>query len=116
MVYILSINLKNNKKVFVELTKLYGIGKYQSNKICNSINIGKDCRIGDLTQTCLYTILKQIEQNNLLVEVDLKEQNQESIAELIKIKSYRGIRHIYSLPVRGQRSRNTRSHKKLKGK
>lgn len=111
MVYILSINLKNNKKVYVELTKLFGIGKYQSKKICNSVNIGGDCRIGDLTQTCLYSILKQIEQNNLVIEVDLKEQIRENIAELITIKSYRGIRHIYSLPVRGQRSRNLRSKK-----
>lgn len=114
MVYILSVNLKNNKHVCVELLQLYGVGKYQATKLCNQLNIGFDCCVGDLNQSHLYLLLKQIEQQKLIVETDLQELKHRIISELVEIKSYRGIRHIFSLPVRGQRTRtNARSVKKM---
>jgi len=45
----------------------------------------------------------------------LQQQKQNSISELIDIKCYKGIRHIFRLPVRGQRTRtNARSRKRFK--
>jgi len=116
MVYILSVNLKNTKSVIHELAKLYGIGKYQSKKLCNLLNFGTNIYVSDLNQTNLYSLLKQIEQNNILVERELQEFNHQMIAQLVKIKCYKGIRHIFKLPVRGQRTRtnaNTRKKSNL---
>ena len=48
------------------------------------------------------------------VEGDLKKEIRENIDRLKAIKSYRGIRHIVNLPVRGQRTKtNART---VKGK
>jgi small subunit ribosomal protein S13 len=46
------------------------------------------------------------------VEGDLKKEIRENIDRLKAIKAYRGIRHIVSLPVRGQRTKtNSRTRK-----
>mmetsp|Transcript_31561 Transcript_31561/g.80376 ORF Transcript_31561/g.80376 Transcript_31561/m.80376 type:complete len:114 (+) Transcript_31561:78-419(+) len=113
MVYILSVNLKNNKRVCLELAKLYGIGNYQAIQLCNQLNIGFDCYVKDLNQAYLYALLKQIEHQNLVVDTALQDQRKKVISELIDIKAYRGVRHIFRLPVRGQRTRtNARSRKR----
>jgi len=115
VVYILNINLKNTKRAHVALCKIFGIGKYQASNLCNRLNIGTDICLGELNQMNLYLLLKQIEQQNLIVENELQQQKQNSISELIDIKCYKGIRHIFRLPVRGQRTRtNARSRKRFK--
>lgn len=118
MVYLLSVTLKSKKKVFFELTSLYGIGKYQSHLLCHNLSIGTDCYIGELTQAQIYRLLKQIEQSGLIVESALQRQKRSSLSNLVEKKCYRGVRHIFNLPVRGQRTRtNAKSckHTKIKG-
>jgi small subunit ribosomal protein S13 len=113
MLYILSVSLKNNKLVTKELAQIFGIGFFQAELLCNSLNIGKDCYVGDLTQTLVYKLLKQIEQNNLIVDIDLKKQKLKFISYAIAIKTFRGTRHMLKLPVRGQRTRtNARTVRK----
>lgn len=115
MVYILNINLKNTKRVYVALCKIFGVGKYQAINLCNRLNIGVDKCLGELNQMNLFLLLKQIEQQNLVVENELQQQRQNSISELIDMKSYKGVRHIFRLPVRGQRTRtNARTRKRFK--
>lgn len=100
MVHILSINLKNNKKVQFELRKILGLGKYQVLCLCNQLNIGIDQRFSDLTQAQLYLLLKQIENQNLILELQLSEQQKAKIFELIEIKSYKSLFHLKSLSIR----------------
>jgi small subunit ribosomal protein S13 len=115
VVYILNINLKNTKRVYVALCKIFGVGKYQAINLCNRLNIGVDKCLGELNQMNLFLLLKQIEQQNLVVENELQQQRQNSISELIDMKSYKGVRHIFRLPVRGQRTRtNARTRKRFK--
>lgn len=113
MLYILSAGLKNNKHVLNELTQVFGIGTFQAKILCNSLNIGWDCYVVDLTQTLMYQLLKQIEQSNLIVDTELRKQKLKFISYAITIKTFRGIRHIAKLPVRGQRTRtNARTVRK----
>ena len=42
-----------------------------------------------------------------LVGVDLKFMQEQDIKRMIKIKSYKGVRHMFGLPVRGQRTRSS---------
>ena len=115
MIYILTTVLNNNKKIIFELTSLYGLGGFQALHLANVLNFGLDCKIGDLTQTQIYKLLKQIEENNLIIENELQKQKQNFITDLVEVKCYRGIRHIFHLPARGQRTRtNGRTKKKLK--
>ncbi len=39
MIRILGTNLDNKKKIFIALTKIYGIGQSQAIKILNQLNI-----------------------------------------------------------------------------
>lgn len=110
MIYILGIKLNYNKKVFSELTCIYGVGIFQASLLCNFLNVGNNCYINQLTQTQINKLLKQIEKSNLTIENKLQKQKQILISELIGLKCYRGLRHSLNLPVRGQRTRtNARS-------
>jgi small subunit ribosomal protein S13 len=112
MIYVLSINLKNSKYLHVELSKLYGVGKYQVIKVCNKLNIGFGCCVGDLNQSHLYMLLKQMNVQNLILDAELKKQKSKIILFFMNMKSYKGIRHIFNLPVRGQRTRTNSSSRK----
>nr|YP_009476617.1 ribosomal protein S13 [Chroomonas placoidea]AVM81110.1 ribosomal protein S13 [Chroomonas placoidea] len=115
MIYILTTVLNNHKKTLFELRSLYGVGKFQAYILCNLLNFGTNCKINDLTQTQIYKLLKQIEENDLIIENELQKQKQSFISELIELKCYRGIRHVFHLPARGQRTRtNSRTKKRLK--
>jgi|LakMenEpi03Aug12_release.lakeMendotaPanAssembly.Ray.scaffolds.fasta_scaffold1003019_2 small subunit ribosomal protein S13 len=116
MLYVLSASLNNNKKVSKELTQVFGIGYFQAELLCNSLNIGNDCFIMELTQTLVYKLLLQIEHTNLIVDSELQKQKTKFIAYLINAKTFRGSRHILKLPVRGQRTRtNARTARKAFG-
>lgn len=114
MIYVLSSALNDNKKIVFELTCLYGIGKFQALFLCNLLNFGLDRYSIDLRQTQIYKLLKCIDDTQLYIETKLQKQQQGIISDLINLKCYRGIRHIFNLPVRGQRTRtNSMTRKRL---
>jgi small subunit ribosomal protein S13 len=114
MVYILNVNLKNSAKVLHSLTKLYGFGFHLANLMLNDLNIGHDCRIKDLNQSTIIKIIKWVEKNKIMIESALKQKIILDINKLKYIKTYRGLRHIYGLPVRGQRTKTNASSVKRK--
>ena len=116
MVYILGTNLNNNSKSIYGIAKLYGLGCYTTKLMLNDLNIGNDCRIKDLSQNNLVKILKWIEKNKVIVENSLKQKIVLDINKLKSIKTYRGLRHAYNLPVRGQRTKTNASSVKKRNK
>ena len=75
----------------------------------NDLNLGHNLRIRDLTQNILVKILKWVDKNKLLIESSLKQKIAVDINKLKSIKLYRGLRHAYNLPVRGQRTKTNAS-------
>jgi small subunit ribosomal protein S13 len=117
MVYILGVNLNDNSKVIPNLAKIYGIGNNMVRVMLNELNVGSNCRVKDLTQNLLVKILKWLDKNKILVESSLKQKISSDISRLKSIKVYRGLRHAYNLPVRGQRTKtNASSVRKRIGK
>jgi small subunit ribosomal protein S13 len=114
MVYILNVNLKGSSKVSHSISKLYGFGIYLSNLMLNDLNIGYNCRIKDLNHTTVIKIIKWVEKNKIVIESSLKQKITLDINKLKYIKTYRGLRHIYNLPVRGQRTKTNASSVKRK--
>jgi small subunit ribosomal protein S13 len=114
MVYILNVNLKGSSKVLHSLAKLYGFGVHLSNLMLNDLNIGYDCRIKDLNHSTIIKIIKWVEKNKIIIESALKQKVVLDINKLKYIKTYRGLRHIYGLPVRGQRTKTNASCVKRK--
>lgn len=45
MIFFLNTNLNDNKKVFIALTKIYGLGKHQSLQICDEIGISREKKL-----------------------------------------------------------------------
>lgn len=108
---IVGIDIPREKRTEIALMYIYGVGRSLSNKILRETNINPDKRAKDLTDQEIAAITNLI-QKNYKVEGDLRRANQQDIKRLMDIKSYRGLRHIKGLPVRGQRSHtNARTRK-----
>ena len=61
---------------------------------------------GELKST---KIIKWVEKHKILIESTLRQKITFDINKLKNIKTYRGLRHIYGLPVRGQRTKTNAS-------
>ncbi|AAD36543.1 MULTISPECIES: 30S ribosomal protein S13 [Thermotoga] len=111
MARIVGVELPNNKKVWVALTYIYGIGRSRSFEILKNTGIDPEKRVGDLTDEEISKITKYI-QDHFKVEGELRSEVERNIRRLIEIGCYRGIRHKLGLPVRGQKTRsNARTRK-----
>lgn len=98
------INIPDNKRVEVSLTYLYGIGPALSRKILSATKISMDKRAKDLTQDDVSKIKEFIEKN-YKIEGELRQVIKQNIVLLKDLQTYRGIRHMRHLPVRGQRTK-----------
>lgn len=111
MARIAGVDLPPNKRAFVALTYIYGIGRTSAVKILEEAQIDRMKKIKELTETEIDRIRKVIE-TKYKVEGALKAEIKQNIKSLIVKKCYRGIRHAKGLPVRGQRTRtNARTRK-----
>ena len=100
---ILGITVPDEKRLEIGLTCLYGIGVSRARKILDQVSIDRGRRAKDLTLDEENKIRVIVE--GILIEGNLKREISANIKRLKDIKSYRGIRHIKRLPVRGQRTK-----------
>lgn len=113
MIRLLGLNLNNNKKIYIALTSIYGIGISTSKKILNELNINIHLKVTDLSQSHILVLRNYLEKSNLKLEGELKRFIQLNIKHLININSRKGIRHLKGLPIHGQRTRtNSRTTRK----
>ena len=113
MLYLLETNLPENKSVFFALTQVYGIGKSTAFRICKKLGFSINLKIKDLTQEQTIEIIQTIDSLDLTLNNELKKLKSLALKNLIDIKSYRGLRRVRGLPVRGQRTHtNAKSARK----
>ncbi len=111
MARLAGIDLPKNKKAFIGLTYIFGIGETSSMEILTKANVNPDKKVSDLTEEEIARI-RSIMTADYKVEGSLRSEVQQNIKRLMDIGSYRGVRHRRSLPVRGQRTRtNSRTRK-----
>jgi small subunit ribosomal protein S13 len=111
MARIAGINIPLNKRVEVGLTYIYGIGRPTSNQLLAEAGIAPDTYVRDLTDEEVSK-LRDLIDNDLTVEGDLRRERSQSIKRLMEIGCYRGLRHRRGLPVRGQNTKtNARTRK-----
>ena len=134
-VRIANTDLDGNKSVYHSLTKIKGINFMFSNAICNAAGIQKTKKTGYLTDdeagridevvreplkfkipAWLFNRKRDPEDNadKHIIGTILTFTQDNDIKMMKKIKSYRGIRHSFGLPVRGQRTKS--NFRKNKGK
>lgn len=97
-------NIPNEKKIEFALPYIFGIGRTLSKKILQVTGIDGNIRTKDLT-TEQEDKLRALVEKTYRTEGDLRREIFSNIKTLKDIKSYRGIRHMRHLPVRGQRTK-----------
>jgi len=111
LAHIAGIELPKNKRLFIGLTYIYGIGRSRALEICKKANIDEMKKVEDLTPE-EEKLIRDIVQNEYVVEGALRTQVAMNIKRLMEIGCYRGLRHKRGLPVRGQRTHtNARTRK-----
>jgi small subunit ribosomal protein S13 len=135
LVRIANTDLKGEIPVAHALTKIKGISFMFSNAILAVTDINKTQKIGTLGEDEIKkidAIIKDPLKYNIpmwlynrrndpetglsshLITSDIDFTRDNDIKIMKKIKSYRGVRHIFNLPVRGQRTKS--NFRKNKGK
>ena len=111
MARIAGVDLAPNKRLWIGMTAIYGIGQTRAKKLCAKANVDYFKKIKDMTEEEINQVRNAIEAEGR-VEGDLRKEIQMNIRRLIEIQCYRGIRHRRNLPVRGQRTHtNARTRK-----
>jgi small subunit ribosomal protein S13 len=111
MARISGVNIPLNKRVEVGLTYIYGIGRSTSNELLAKVGIEPDRKVRDLTEDEVVQ-LRELIDNDVTVEGDLRRERSQAIKRLQEIGCYRGLRHRRGLPVRGQKTKtNARTRK-----
>lgn len=128
-------DLDGKKAICQSLTMIKGVGFSFANAVCNVAGISKVKKTGSLSDDearkleeiivspskygipgWLYNRRKDPETNedSHLVTSNLTFARDNDIKLMKKMKSYKGIRHAYGLPVRGQKTRS--NFRRNKGK
>lgn len=111
MARIAGVDIPSDKKIWVALTYIHGIGQHTSEKICKSTGVDPETKVKDMSEDTLAKLRREIE-TKYKVEGEVRRELQNNIKRLIEIGSYRGLRHRLGLPVRGQRTHtNARTRK-----
>lgn len=135
LVRIANTDMKGNLMLVNALRNVKGISFMFANAVCNSAAIDKKKKVGYLTDedikkveaviadpakfsipSWMFNRRKDYEDNidKHLFTADLEFTKDNDIKMMKKIKSYKGVRHAFGLPVRGQRTKS--KFRKNKGK
>ena len=115
MVYIFETELPKEKSVLFALQKIYGIGYFSSKKICRNLGFLINMKIKNLNDLQLFKLVQNIENLKFIITNDLKKQILINNLKYVSIKSYRGLRKLQGLPIRGQRTHtNAKTARRVK--
>jgi small subunit ribosomal protein S13 len=111
MARIEGVDLPRNKRVDIAFIYIFGIGRKTAADICDKVNVARDIKANDLSESEVASI-RTVIQNDYQVEGDLRKEVAMNIKRLIDIGTYRGLCHKKGLPVCGQRTHtNARTRK-----
>ena len=108
---ILNVQIPDEKRVIIGLTYIKGIGLSRSKLICNELSIDINEYMKNLTKNQIANVVAYIRKHYKTGQ-KIDSDRVSNIRKLIKISSYKGLRHFKGLPVRGQRTKtNARTRK-----
>lgn len=136
LVRVANTDLDGRKKLVYAMKKIKGVDVMLANAICNIAGVDKNMKTGELADEDakkITGIVRNVEKNgipewlmnrrkdpetgedNHLIGPELQLTRENDIKRLKKIKSYRGLRHQWGLPVRGQKTKANFRRQKGKG-
>lgn len=113
MARIAGVTIPSNKKVWIALRYIKGIGPKIANDICETVGISEPKRVHELTNEDIVKI-REIIDAKYIVETDLDKQVSLNIRKKKDMGCYEGLRHRNRLPVRGQNTHNNARTRKGK--
>lgn len=96
--------IPDNKNIATSLTYIYGVGPALSLKILKEANINPVMKASQL-KTEEMNRVKEIIEKGYKVEGELRREVLSNVKRLRDIGTWRGLRHMKKLPVRGQRTK-----------
>ena len=129
----MSKDIEGGLNLYAGIAKIKGVSWALSNALCKKLNLDKKRKIGSLTEEEIKKIESFIKnpkvpdylmnrrkdfdngEDKHLSSSDLELKKEFDIKRLKKIKSYRGLRHMSGLPLRGQRTKANFRKNKQKG-
>jgi len=97
------ITIPDNKHLAIALTAVYGVGRVRAGTILAKVGVSGTTVAKDLSPEKELEIRTLIE--SFTIEGDLRREIGGNVKRLKDIKAFRGIRHLRSLPARGQRTK-----------
>jgi len=128
IIRIAGADIKGETQLFTSLQRIKGVSGTLANAVCRVHNLDRNRKVGTLTDSEIKKIEETLKnptkfgipswminrrrdpeagEDRHLVGPDLTFTRQQDIKKMIKIKSYKGVRHMFGLPVRGQRTRSS---------
>jgi len=134
IVRVANTDLDGQKCAIIGLQKIKGVGHSFANAICILASVDKNAQIGSLSEVQIrkmeelilnpgkvmptWMLNRQLDyetgENKHLITGDLTYQIDNDVKRLKMIKSRRGLRHAWNLPLRGQKTRS--QHRRTKAK
>ena len=112
MARIVGVDLPRNKRGYIGLTYIYGVGRSTALTILQKANVDPELKVQEWSDDQIAAIRNTIAEEGFKVEGELRSSVQLNIKRLMDIGCYRGIRHRIGLPVRGQSTKsNARTRK-----
>lgn len=109
---IAGVDIQENKRAEIGLTKIFGIGRRNVLGVLKQAQVDPNKRVRDFSGEEIARLGKVLE--GFTVEGELRKVVRDNIERLKRIGSYRGLRHSANLPVRGQRTRTNARTKRGK--
>ena len=125
---ILNTNVRGEHKVMFALTAIRGVGRRFSNIICKKADVDMNKRAGELTKEEIDKLVDVMQHplsykvpvwflnrkrdiktgtNSQLIANQLDTKLREDFERMRKIRNHRGLRHMWTLRVRGQHTKTT---------
>lgn len=112
MARILGVDIPGEKRIGISLRYIYGIGPTLAAEVVERAAIDPSKRAKDLSEEELSRVVHALQEGGYVTEGDLRREVGMNLKRLQSIRCYRGLRHMRSLPVRGQRTQtNARTRK-----
>mmetsp|Transcript_46906 Transcript_46906/g.92327 ORF Transcript_46906/g.92327 Transcript_46906/m.92327 type:complete len:143 (+) Transcript_46906:53-481(+) len=109
---VLGVVLNSKARIHHALQGLYGVGPHQANSILAAVGVHPDTRTEKLGND--MDVFRSHIEKHYLTKPQLERKQAEDIKMKIKIGSYQGQRHMYGLPVHGQRRKsNHKSQRRM---
>ena len=106
MARIVGVDLPRNKRGYIGLTYIYGVGRSTALTLLEKANVDPELKVQEWSDDQIAAIRNTIAEEGFKVEGELRSSVQLNIKRLMDIGCYRGIRHRIGLPVRGQSTKN----------